>query len=168
MAEKPERSREGRKANRRGAARLAAVQALYQMDVTGTGVIDALAEFEAFWIGREVEGVSFAPAENAFFRDILAGVVREQRAIDGKVDTALAEGWPLRRIEAVLRAILRAGAYELMFRKDVPARVVISEYVEIAHSFYSEDEPGLVNAVLDAIARDVRGSELSERRTARR
>src|SRR3712207_1126184 len=151
----------------RSAARLAAVQALYQMDVSGTGVIDALAEFEAFWIGREVEGIAFKPAENDFFRDILGGVVREQRPIDGKVDAALASGWPLKRIEAVLRAILRAGAYELLFRRDVPARVVISEYVDIAHSFYSEDEPGLVNAVLDAIAREVRGDELNERRAAR-
>jgi N utilization substance protein B len=151
----------------RSAARLAAVQALYQMEVSGKGVIDALAEFEAFWIGREVEGISFKPAENEFFRDILGGVVREQRPIDVKVDAALSAGWPLKRVEAVLRAILRAGAYELMFRKDVPARVAISEYVEVAHSFYSEDEPGLVNAVLDAIAREVRGNELSERRAAR-
>ena len=151
----------------RSAARLAAVQALYQMEVSGKGVIDALAEFEAFWIGREVEGITFKPAENEFFRDILGGVVREQRPIDVKVDAALSAGWPLKRVEAVLRAILRAGAYELMFRKDVPARVAISEYVEVAHSFYSEDEPGLVNAVLDAIAREVRGTELGERRAAR-
>ena len=111
------------KAAERSAARLAAVQALYQMEVSGKGVTDALAEFEAFWIGREVEGIAFKPAENAFFRDILAGVVREQRPVDVKIDAALAAGWPLKRIEAVLRAILRAGAYELMFRKDVPARV---------------------------------------------
>ena len=137
------------------------------MAVAGKGCADALADFEAFWIGREVEGITFKPAENEFFRDLLGGVVREQRAIDSKVDAALASGWPLKRIEAVLRAIMRAGAYELLFRKDVPAKVVISEYVEIAHSFYSEDEPGLVNAVLDAIAREVRGSELGERRAAR-
>jgi N utilization substance protein B len=155
------------KAAERSAARLAAVQALYQMEVSGKGVTDALAEFEAFWIGREVEGIAFKPAENAFFRDILGGVVREQRPVDVKIDAALASGWPLKRIEAVLRAILRAGAYELMFRKDVPARVAISEYVEIAHSFYSEDEPGLVNAVLDTLAREVRGNELGERRAAR-
>jgi N utilization substance protein B len=155
------------KAAERSAARLAAVQALYQMEVSGKGVIDALAEFEAFWIGREVEGISFKPAEHDFFRDILAGVVREQRPIDMKVDAALSAGWPLKRVEAVLRAILRGGTYELMFRKDVPARVAISEYVEVAHSFYSEDEPGLVNAVLDAIARDVRGNELNEPRAAR-
>ena len=155
------------KAAERSAARLAAVQALYQMELSGKGVIDALAEFEAFWIGREVEGISFKPAEHEFFRDILAGVVREQRPIDMKVDAALSAGWPLKRVEAVLRAILRGGTYELMFRKDVPARVAISEYVEVAHSFYSEDEPGLVNAVLDAIARDVRGNELNEPRAAR-
>src|SRR5215204_2117118 len=147
----------------RSAARLAAVQALYQMEVAGKSLVDALAEFEAFWIGREVEGISFKPAENEFFRDILGGVVREQRPIDVKVDAALSAGWPLKRVEAVLRA----GAYELMFRKDVPARVAISEYVEVAHSFYSEDEPGLVNAVLDAIAREVRGNELGDRRAAR-
>ena len=147
----------------RSAARLAAVQALYQMDVAGKGLVDALAEFEAFWIGREVEGVSFKPAENAFFRDILAGVVREQRPIDGTVDAALAANWPLARIETVLRAILRAGGYELMFRSDVPARATISEYVQIAESFYGGDEPGLVNAVLDAIAREVRTDELKER-----
>ena len=153
----------------RSAARLAAVQALYQMEVSGKGVIDALAEFEAFWLGREVEGVSFKQAENAFFRDILAGVVREQRPVDGKIDAALAAGWPLKRIEAVLRAILRAGAYELLYRKDIPARVVITEYVDVAHGFYGDDEPGLVNAVLDAIAHDVRADEFrdGERRKRR-
>ena len=147
----------------RSAARLAAVQALYQMDVAGKGVLDAMAEFEAFWIGREVEGVSFKPAENRFFRDILRGTVSEQVAVDQLVDKALATGWPLARVEAVLRAILRAGAYELRFRKDVPARVAISEYVDVAHDFYSGDEPGLVNAVLDAIAREVREDEMKDR-----
>ena len=147
----------------RSAARLAAVQALYQMDVAGKSLPDATAEFEAFWIGREVEGVSFQPAENAFFRDILAGVIREQRLIDGKIDEALSAGWPLRRIEAVLRAILRAGAYELLFRKDVPARVAISEYVDVAHGFYGDDEPGMVNAVLDAVGREPRPGERAER-----
>jgi transcription antitermination protein NusB len=147
----------------RSAARLAAVQALYQMDVAGKGVVDALAEFEAFWIGREVEGIEFKQAENAFFRDLRAGTVREQRMIDTQIDGALREGWPLSRIEAVLRAILRAGAYELVFRKDVPPKAAISEYVDIAHSFYGEDEPGLVNAVLDAIAREHRADDMQWR-----
>src|SRR5262245_65551995 len=89
-----------RKANRRGAARLSAVQALYQMDIAGTGVNEILAEFERHWIGREVEGAQYLPAEAAFFRDIVGGVVREQRKLDPLIDTALAQGWPLKRIEA--------------------------------------------------------------------
>lgn len=152
----------------RSAARLAAVQALYQMDVSGKGIVDALAEFEAFWLGREVEGLSFQPPDGTFFRDILSGVVEHQRPIDVGVDKALVEGWPLTRIDTVLRAILRAGAYELMFRKDVPARVVITEYVGVAQSFYSEDEPGLVNAVLDTMTREVRDGELDVKATAKR
>ena len=151
------------KPSERSAARLAAVQALYQMDVSGTGVSDALAEFESHWLGREVEGITFQPSDTVFFRDILEGVVKDQRAIDLKIDAALAAGWPLARIEAVLRAILRAGGYELMFRKDVPARVVISEYIDVTHGFYDQDEPGLVNAILDTLARDVRGGELDKK-----
>jgi N utilization substance protein B len=152
----------------RSAARLAAVQALYQMDVSGKGVIDALAEFEAFWMGREVEGIAFQPSDSDFFRSILSGVVENQRPIDQRIDAALAAGWPLTRIEAVLRAILRAGAFELMFRKDVPVRVVISEYVDVAHGVYGEDEPGLVNAVLDAVAREVRPGELDRKAAGRK
>jgi N utilization substance protein B len=152
----------------RSAARLAAVQALYQMDVSGKGVVDALAEFEAFWIGREVEGIVFQPSDTTFFRNILSGVVDNQRAIDQAIDKALAQGWPLTRIEAVLRAILRAGGYELMFRKDVPVRVVITEYVDVTHGFYGEDEPGLVNAVLDAVARSVREGELDKKAAGNR
>src|SRR5206468_12843822 len=129
-----------RKANRRGAARLAAVQALYQMDIAGTGLNDILAEFESHWIGREVEGAQYLPAEAAFFRDVVSGVVREQRSLDPLVDKALAQGWPLKRIEAILRAVLRAGAYELGHRSDVPARVVVSEYVDVANAFVDRDE----------------------------
>ena len=143
------------------------MQALYQMDISGKGVIDAFAEFEAFWIGREVEGIAFKPSDTEFFRNILSGVVQNQRAIDLKIDAALAAGWPLARVEAVLRAILRAGGYELMFRKDVPARVVITEYVDVTHGFYGEDEPGLVNAVLDSVARGVRPGELERKAVGR-
>ena len=111
-----------RKANKRGAARLAAVQALYQMDLAGTGINDILAEFESHWLGGEVEGAQYLPAEAAFFRDIVNGVVREQRTLDPQIDAALARGWPLKRIEAVLRAALRAGCYELRSRRDIPGR----------------------------------------------
>ena len=148
-----------RKANKRGAARLAAVQALYQMDIAGTDLTDILAEFESHWLGGEVEGSKYLPAEAAFFRDIVGGVVAAQRKLDPLIDEALQKGWPLKRIEALLRAILRAGAFELDERKDVPARVVVSEYVDVAHAFVDKDETGMVNAVLDALARKLRASE---------
>lgn len=151
--------KEKRKANRRGAARLAAVQALYQMDVAGTPINEILAEFESHWIGREVEGEQYLPAEAAFFRDIVGGVLREQRRLDPLIDRALSQSWPLKRIETVLRAALRAGAYELDHRKDVPARVIISEYVDVAHAFVESEETGMVNAVLDQLAREMRGAE---------
>ena len=153
-----------RKANRRGAARLAAVQALYQMDIASTGLNDILAEFESHWIGREVEGAQYLPAEAAFFRDVVSGVVREQRELDPVIDKVLAAGWPLKRIEAILRAVLRAGAYELSHRSDVPGRVVVSEYVGVANAFVDKDETGMINAVLDQIARQFRAGEFERAR----
>jgi transcription antitermination protein NusB len=151
----------GRKANQRGAARLAAVQALYQMDLAGTGLNEILAEFESHWLGSEVEGVQYRPAEAAYFRDIVGGVVREQSRLDPQIDAALARGWPLKRIETVLRAVLRAGAYELTCRSDVPARVVTSEYVDVASAFVDREETGMVNAVLDQLAHQLRASEFA-------
>ena len=153
-----------RKANRRGAARLAAVQALYQMEIAGTGLNEILAEFESHWMGREVEGAQYLPAESAFFRDIVSGVLREQRSLDPMVDKTLAQGWPLKRVDAILRAVLRAGAYELRHRSDVPARVVVSEYVDVANAFVDRDETGMVNAVLDTIARQSRTGEFAPSR----
>jgi len=155
----PASDKEARKANKRGAARLAAVQALYQMDLAGSGLNEILAEFESHWIGREVEGAQYLPAEAAFFRDIVTGVVREQRTLDPLIDAALAERWPLKRIEAILRAALRAGAYEIQHRRDVPARVVVSEYADVAAAFVERDEVGMVNAVLDQLARGLRADE---------
>src|SRR6202521_6459528 len=104
-------AKQGRKASRRGAARLAAVQALYQMDVAATPLNEILAEFQSHWIGQEIEGSQYLPAEAAFFREIVAGYVREQRRLDPLIDRALAGGWPLKRVEALLRAVLRAGAF---------------------------------------------------------
>jgi N utilization substance protein B len=148
-----------KKANRRGAARLAAVQALYQMDIAGAGINDIFAEFESHWLGNEVEGETYLPAEAAFFRDVVSGVVRDQKKLDPLIDEALSKGWPLKRIEAILRAVLRAGAYELQHRKDVPGRVVVSEYVDVANAFVDREETGMVNAVLDQIGRRFRGDE---------
>ena len=147
----------------RAAARLAATQALYQMDVAAKGINEILAEFETFWIGREIEGDQYRPAELDFFRDILNGVLKDQVEIDRLVDTTLQTGWPLARVEAVMRAVLRAGTYELKKRTDIPARVVITEYVDVAAAFLGRDETGMINAILDKIARQLRVEEFEAR-----
>jgi N utilization substance protein B len=158
---RPAPSKDGRQANRRGAARLAAVQALYQMDLAATPINEALAQFESHWIGREVEGEEYLPAEAAHFRDVVRGVVEDQRKLDPMIDQALQKGWPLKRIETVLRAILRAGAYELDRKPDVPARVVVAEYVDVANAFVDREETGMINAVLDQLARQLRAGEFT-------
>ncbi|MGL4812720.1 MAG: transcription antitermination factor NusB, partial [Beijerinckiaceae bacterium] len=137
-----------RGAEKRSAARLAAVQALYELEVSGKGVHEAVAEFEAHWLGREVEAIPAREADAAFFRDVVNGFVREQPMLDKRIDSALTKDWPLRRVESVLRAVLRAASYELYFRRDVPVRAVISEYIDVAHAFYEDDESRIVNAVL--------------------
>ncbi|WP_158806773.1 transcription antitermination factor NusB [Beijerinckia sp. L45] len=143
----------------RSAARLAAVQALYQMDVTGKTLPDIFAEFETYWIGMEIEGDQYNPAELAFFRDILTGVLDDQGPLDRAIDATLIAGWPLARVDSVMRATLRGGAYELKKRKDIPARVVIKEYVDVAGAFFGPDESGMINAVLDGMARQYRAEE---------
>jgi N utilization substance protein B len=148
---------QARGANKRGAARLAAVQALYQMDLGGTGVLETAAEYEAFRLGKELDGELYREADAQWFRAILAGVVEHQKTIDPVIRGALQDDWPLSRLDTTLRAILRAGVYELMDRRDVPVAVAVSEYVDIAKAFYAEDEPKVVNAVLDRVARQLRG-----------
>ncbi len=137
--------------NRRSGARLAAVQALYQMDVAQTDIEDVMKEFVAFRLGKEVEGELMNKADIAFFTDLLKGIVREQRNLDPVIDQHLASKWRLNRIDSTLRAILRAGAYEITGRAEIPHAVVISEYVDVAHAFFEEDEPKVVNAVLQNI-----------------
>ncbi len=142
-----------RPANQRGAARLAAVQALYQMDVGRQSLEDTLAQFQVHHLGREIEGEQYLPADADFFRQIVTGVIKSQLDIDPSIDSALDKGWPMARIDATLRAILRAATFELLRRKDIPTGVVITEYVDVARAFYEDDAPGLVNGVLDAIAK---------------
>lgn len=161
MTDHPKRDNASpRAANQRGAARLAAVQALYQMDVGRASLEDTLAQFGAFHLGREIEGEQYLPADADFFRQIVTGVAKHQLEIDPSVDKALSEGWPIERVDATLRAILRAAAFELLRRRDIPAKVVITEYVDVARAFYEDDATGLVNAALDAIARTA-GSDLA-------
>ncbi|MBO6542379.1 MAG: transcription antitermination factor NusB [Alphaproteobacteria bacterium] len=145
----------------RSAARLAAVQALYQMDVAQTDLDEVVEEFVEHRFGQEVEGDVYHRAEGAHFDDVVRGVVREQRDIDVKINEVLAKGWVLARIDATLRATLRAGAYELQRCKDVPAKVVINEYMDVARAFFDDgEEPSVVNGVLDRLARRVRDQEL--------
>ena len=146
----------------RSAARLAAVQALYEMDVTGKSLPDVFAEFETYWIGREIEGERYNDAELAFFRDILKGVLDDQEPLDRAIDKTLVASWPLARVDSVMRATLRGGAYELKRRKDIPARVVIKEYVDVAGAFFGREESGMINAVLDGMAREFRAAEFEQ------
>lgn len=145
-------------ANQRGAARLAAVQALYQMEVGGGGVLEVVAEYEEHRLGQEIDGDTYLKADPSWFRSIVAGVVRDQVKLDPLIRGALQDDWALSRIDATVRAILRAGAFELLERKDVPIPVIVTEYVEIARAFFEDEEPKLVNAVLDRIAKQVRAS----------
>jgi transcription antitermination protein NusB len=142
----------------RSVARLAAVQALYQMETAGAGAEAVIREFSDHRFDRDLDGARLAHADEGFFADLVRGVVADQTAIDGAVRRRLASGWRLERIDATARAILRAGAYELLRRADVPPEVVIDEYVEIAKSFFDGPEPGFVNAALDAVARDERSA----------
>jgi transcription antitermination protein NusB len=150
-----------KRSDKRSAARLAASQALYQMEIADKGLNDILAEFEAHWLGQEIEGDAYTPADLAFFRDVVSGVQRDQLPIDRALDDTLADGWPLKRVEALMRAILRAALYELRNRPDVPARVAVTEYVDVAAAFFGSDESGMINAVLDALARQTRPAEFA-------
>lgn len=143
----------------RSAARLGAVQALYQMDLAGTDVGEVLAQFSARAAGDAFEEGQCGEADFPFLKEIVDGVVREQRTIDPALDRLLDTGWPLARLDATLRAILRAAAYEIMFMERVPARVAITEYLDVAHAFFAEQEPKLLNGVLNTLARQRRPEE---------
>ena len=140
----------------RSAARLAAVQALYQQDMEKTPLPALLHEFHHHRLGATIEDVEYANAEVDFFDDIVAGVHARSAELDELIAGKLAEGWSLARLDKPMRQILRAGAYELLARIDVPTGSVISEYVDVAHAFYDKREAAFVNGLLDAIARDVR------------
>ena len=158
MAADPNRVRSDREVSR-SSARLGAVQALYQMDIAGTDFSEVLAEFRAGRMGEIFEDGECGEADFAFLKDIVEGVVREQHEVDRAVESHLAANWTLSRLDSTLRALLRAGAYELIFRTDVPARVAITEYVDVAHAFFEDEEPRVVNGVLDALARARRAPE---------
>ena len=140
----------------RSAARLAAVQALYQQDMEGTPLPRLLKEFHDHRLGATIEDEQYHEAERDFFDDIVTGVDARRAELDALIAGRLAEGWTLERLDRPMRAILRAGAYELLARPDVPVGSVISEYVDVAHAFFDKRESGFVNGLLDAIAKEVR------------
>ncbi len=140
----------------RSAARLAAVQALYQHDMEGTPQAMLLNEFHLHRLGAEIEDMQFAKAEVAFFDDVVKGVLARRDEIDAQLSEKLATGWKLERLDKTMLQILRAGAYELMARADVPVGTAISEYVDVAHAFFEPREAKFVNGVLDAVAKVVR------------
>lgn len=140
----------------RSAARLAAVQALYQMEMEATPLARLLHEFHEHRLGATIEDETYADAEIDFFDDVVSGADARREEIDALISDRLAEGWSLERLDRPMRAILRAGAYELVALKDVPVATVISEYVDVAHAFYDKRETGFVNGLLDAIAKEAR------------
>jgi N utilization substance protein B len=145
----------------RAAARLGAVQALYQMDIASSDVGETLAQFSSRAIGENFDDGQCGEADYKLLTEIVEGTVREQAAIDPFVDRVLESGWPLHRLDATIRAILRAAAFELMFMERVPARVTISEYVAVTSAFFDGDELRFVNGVLDALARQRRPEEFA-------
>jgi transcription antitermination protein NusB len=146
---------------RRSVARLAAVQALYQLELNPEVDPEVVVrEFARHRLGQEIDGDRYGEADPALFSDIVRGVKADLDRLDATISEVLTEEWPLSRFDAVLRAILRAGAYELVHRRDVPPRVSINEYTTIAHAFFSGKEPGLANGVLDKLGRTLRSSEM--------
>ena len=141
----------------RTVARLAAVQALYQMELGGEGVETVISEFQNHRFDADIEGQPLAEADEAWFADVVRGVVEQQRAVDAAIKARLASNWRLERLDSTLRALLRAGAWELRERQDVPLEIVIDEYVELAKAFFDDAEARFVNAALDGVARDARG-----------
>ena len=140
----------------RAAARLAAVQAMYQHDMEATAIPVLLNEFHAHRLGATIEDVEYAEADVAFFDDLVTGANARAGEIDLLIEKKLASGWTLARLDKPMKAILRVGTYELLARADVPVGATISEYVDVAHAFYEKRESGFVNGLLDAIAKEVR------------
>ena len=147
----------GRERRARTVSRLAAVQALYQMELAETGVDAVIQEFSDHRFDDRLDNAWMAEADEAYFAEIVRGVVEHQARVDRLIAQRLAEGWKLARLDATVRALLRAGAWELMERPDTPREVVLDEYVELAKAFFDDKDARFVNAALDGVARDVRG-----------
>lgn len=133
------------------------------MDVGRTSLDHTLSQFMTFYMGQEIEGDEYLPADKSYFKLIVEGVSKHQLQIDPMIDSSLLEGWPVHRIDSTLRAILRGSTFELLHKKDIPAKVIITEYVDIARAFFEGDEARIVNAVLDNIAHQTRKDEFTSK-----
>jgi len=141
----------------RAAARLAATQALYQHEMEGTALASLLHEFHQHRLGATIEDVEYAPADEAYFDDVVTGTLARTEEIDAKIAAKLSKDWSLERLDKPMKALLRAATYELLARNDTATGTVISEYVDVAKAFYERREAGFVNGLLDAVAKDARG-----------
>ncbi|MEQ8405298.1 MAG: transcription antitermination factor NusB [Oceanicaulis sp.] len=155
-AEAVHESASERRARLRRSARLSAVQAMYQMEMSGQGAKSVVMQFRNHRFGHDQEPGEYIEADEDFFEDLLNGIVTRQDEVDGLIRGALREGWRLSRLDSTVRAILRSGGYELLARDDVPTKTVINEYIDIAHAFFEGPEPGFVNGTLDTLAKQVR------------
>ena len=144
------------KSKSRSAARLASVQALYQMDMEDIGIARLLNEFHSHRLGQEIEDAQYADADPDFFDDVVSGVDARRAEIDERVDGKLGEKWKMDRLDKTMLQILRCGTYELIARPDVPTATVIDEYLDVAHAFFDKKDAKFVNGLLDAVAKDVR------------
>jgi N utilization substance protein B len=127
------------------------------MDIAGSGILEIVAEYEEHRLGGEIDGVKYRPADVEWFRTVLAGVVENQRKIDPVINDSLLPDWPLSRIDSTMRALLRGATFEIMLRPEVPTKMIVDAYLEVAKAFYGEEEPRVINAVLDRVARQLRG-----------
>jgi N utilization substance protein B len=158
---KPHAGGEARR--RRSAARMHAVQAVYQLEINESGADDLIAEFQAHRLGQDIDGEPLISADRDFFGDLVRGAHQRRVELDRLIEAGLSLDYSMDRLETLLRALFRVAGYELLARIDVPARVVIDEYVQLSHAFFSGAEPSLVNAVLDRVARKIRSDEMAAR-----
>jgi len=163
MSSRRSRNRQGASRQQRSTARMHAVQAVYQLEINEGRVADIIVEFQNHRLGHDLDGEPLASADRDFFADLVAGTHKNREKLDEFIESGLSIDYSIDRLETLLRALLRVAGYELLARIDVPARVIIDEYVDLSHAFFSGAEPSLTNAVLDRVARRVRADEMKDR-----
>lgn len=151
--------KDGKTAAKRSMARLYAIQALYELAMSGGGAREVVSDFRTSRIAEEMADFGYPEADDALFADLVIGANRETSDIDDMLSAVLAEDWPLERLQILLRQLLRVAVFELAWRPEIPARVIMNEYIELAHAFFSEGEPGMVNGLLDSLSRQLRPEE---------